>query len=144
MTVGPWKPISLETYKARITEVDVRVNIADDFYAKVDVNFELSSGDPVVASVSLLRPSGSLAIGRPKTPVQGQASLNFGFSKGAYDLWWPVGYGEQPLYAAEIIVTDEVGAWLSLLLNYGTDILVTSSKARCSTKGCRSLGSVVQ
>ncbi|KAI0772566.1 glycoside hydrolase family 2 protein [Irpex lacteus] len=109
MTVGPWKPISLETYKARITDVDVRVNIADDFYAKVDVNFELSSGDPVVASVSLLRPSGSLAIGRPQTPVQGQASLNFSFSKDAYELWWPVGYGEQPLYAAEIIVSDEQG-----------------------------------
>ncbi|KAI0089166.1 glycoside hydrolase family 2 protein [Irpex rosettiformis] len=109
MTVGPWKPISLETYSARITDIDIRVNIADNFDAKVDVNFTLSVNDPVVASISIKNPAGIRVIGRPDTPVQGQTLINFGFSKGAYDLWWPVGYGDQPLYTAEIVVTDGQG-----------------------------------
>lgn len=114
MTVGPWKPIKLETFSTRITDVDVRVNIREDLYANVDVNFTLSSealsGPVVIASVAIKTPSGDLVIGRPHGPIAagGTASMNFGMSKGAYDLWWPIGYGEQPLYTVEIAVADEV------------------------------------
>ena len=143
MTIGPWKPINLEAYHARITDIDVRVNIDDSLDAKVDVNFTLSVDDPVVASVSIKRPEGSHAIGRPDTPVQGQTLINFGFSKGAYDLWWPVGYGDQPLYTAEIVIADGVRYPFSLFVIVCIHCIATSSKAICSTRRNRSLASAV-
>jgi beta-mannosidase len=38
----------------------------------------------------------------------GQFRANFGFSAGFLELWYPVGYGKQPIYTIEIEVIDEV------------------------------------
>ncbi|KAH9948346.1 glycoside hydrolase family 2 protein [Amylocystis lapponica] len=110
MTAGPWKPISLETYTARITDVDVRTRVAEDLSANLDVSFSLSSEDHSIASVSLKGPDG--------TPVASQTSIKishstaraqFKLSAGTFELWYPVGYGKQPLYTIEVEVADEQG-----------------------------------
>jgi beta-mannosidase len=108
MTIGPWKPIALETYSTRISDVDVRVDVSEDFFATINVALTLSSEEPVVASVHVKNPAGDRMIGRPSDKMHGTASMSFGMSKDAYELWWPVGYGKQTLYAVEIIISDEV------------------------------------
>lgn len=116
MTVGPWKPISLETYTTRITEVDIRVNIAENYTANVDVNFILSAPNPVVASVMIFKPSGDLQIGGSEMRINGgEGKANFAMTKGAYEPWWPVGYGEQPIYVVEITITDQVWRLIYLI-----------------------------
>lgn len=108
MTVGPWKPIKLETYTARIIDVDIRTTISPELNATVNVNFSLSISGRVVSSVQILSPSGALVIGQRGLRVDTLGKANFGLSKGAYDLWWPVGYGEQPMYTVEITIEDQV------------------------------------
>lgn len=108
MTTGPWKPIHLETYTARITDVDVRVTISPELNATIDVSYTLSVSGRIASSVEILSPSGALVIGQRGLRVDTQGSANLCLSRGAYDLWWPVGYGEQPLYTVEITIEDQV------------------------------------
>ena len=109
MTVGPWKPIKLETYTVRIADVDVRARVAEDLSATLDVSFTLTREDHSIASVSLKSADGSLVAGQNSVRIaQSGAKATFKLSAGSYDLWYPVGYGKQPLYTVEIAVADQV------------------------------------
>lgn len=111
MTAGPWKPISLETYQARISDVDIRARVSEDLSASLDVSFTLSRDDHSIASVNVRGPDGSLVTGQSSIQIQqSEAKARFKFSAGTYELWYPVGYGKQPLYTVEIEVKDEHGA----------------------------------
>lgn len=111
MKTGPWKPIALETYSARISEIDIRVAIDDALTAKLDVFFAVAGpAQPLTAGVQILQPNNALIIGASNVRVQGGAkTCEFALSKGAYEPWYPVGYGQQPLYTAEITILDEQG-----------------------------------
>lgn len=109
MTVGPWKPIRLETYSTRISDLDIRIDITEDLAAVINVAFTLTSSDKCVASVQIKKPNGGLLIGGSNIPVTtGSKQTEFKCSAGTYDLWWPVGYGAQPLYTVEVKIADEV------------------------------------
>ncbi|KAI0952282.1 hypothetical protein AcV7_008145 [Taiwanofungus camphoratus] len=110
MTAGPWKPISLETYEARITDIDIRSKVSEDLSANLDVNFTLSRDDRSIASVTLKGPDGSMVIGQSSIKISNSnARAQFKLSPGAYELWYPVGYGKQPVYTVEIEVADQHG-----------------------------------
>ncbi|KAL6309741.1 glycoside hydrolase family 2 protein [Sparassis latifolia] len=110
MTVGPWKPIKFETYQARITDVDVRTRVAEDLSANVEVNFSLSNADHSIASVSLKGAGDSLVVGQTDVKIShSTAKAQFKLSAGAFELWYPVGYGKQPQYTVEIQVADQSG-----------------------------------
>lgn len=110
MTTGPWKPIFLEFYTSRISEIDIRTTINDALDAKVDVYFAVSGpSENITATAQILRPSNTLAIGATDVKLSdGARTLNFGLSHGAYEPWYPVGYGAQPLYTVEVSIKDEV------------------------------------
>lgn len=111
MTAGPWKPIKLETYQARITDVDIRPRVTEDLSATLEVNFSLSTEDHSVASVSLKSSDGSLVVGQKDVKISKHtAQAQFKLSPGAFELWYPVGYGKQPLYTVEVEVADKVCA----------------------------------
>ena len=109
MTVGPWKPISLETYQLRISEVDIRTSVSEKLDAKVDVHVFLSAARPAVASVQLRGPDGAVLIGQSamkttETPFE----AHFALSAGTFELWYPVGYGKQPIYTVDITIADNM------------------------------------
>lgn len=109
MTVGPWKPIALETYHSRIADVDIRSRVHEDLTVNLDVNFEVSNPDDSIATVSLKGPDGNLVIGQSDMKIgDTQAQAHFKLSSGAYEPWYPVGYGKQPLYTVEITLADAV------------------------------------
>ncbi|CCM04064.1 uncharacterized protein FIBRA_06223 [Fibroporia radiculosa] len=111
MTVGPWKPIVLEAYQARITDIDIRANVSEDLSANLDVNFVLSRDNHSIASVNLKGPDGALVTGQNSIKISdSEAKARFKLSAGTYELWYPVGYGKQPQYTVEIEVADEHGA----------------------------------
>jgi len=113
MTAGPWKPITLETYQARISDVDIRAKVSEDLSANLEVNFTLSRDDHSIASVNLKGPDGSSVAGQNSIRIQqSEAKAQFKLSAGTYELWYPVGYGKQPQYTVEIEVTDEHGTSL--------------------------------
>lgn len=110
MTTGPWKPITLETYISRITDIDVRADIDDAFQAKLDVYFSVSGpGRALTATVKILQPNKAESIDSPNAEVKDNSGTHhFTLDKNSYELWYPVGYGHQPLYTAEVTISDEV------------------------------------
>jgi len=131
MTVGPWQPISLHTYEIRISEVYIKSTVSEDLAVNVDVDFSLSEAYPVIASVILKNPDGAAVVGYDNiTTAEGRAVVNFKFAKGEIDLWYPVGYGNQPIYTVEIDIDYGVRAFNSIL-----PILVRSGEINWSPYG---------
>jgi beta-mannosidase len=46
----------------------------------------------------------------------GAARIVFHFKKGEVKLWYPVGYGEQPLYEVQVRIYDDVRTFVRSLL----------------------------
>lgn len=133
MTTGPWKPIRLETYAARLTDVDVRINVTEELQAFVDVAFSVSTPDPVVATIQIKSPTGSLVVGISEHTVQGQYKANFKLSRGAYEPWYPIGYGKQPIYSVEVLIADDV-CLTCHLATVTSDLRVSSKRTRSMSK----------
>ena len=109
MTVGPWKPISLRIYDTMITDVDARSKVSEHLDVNLTVDFTLSAPSPGLASVTLKDPHGvQIAEESNMKANSGHARAEFGFSAGFLDLWYPIGYGKQPIYTVEVKLADEV------------------------------------
>ena len=109
MTVGPWKPVSLHMYDTKITNVDVRSNVSERLDVNISVDFSLSVQRPGLASVILKDPSGVQIAEESKIRVNlDHPRAEFGFPAGSLELWYPVGYGKQPIYTVEVTFVDEV------------------------------------
>src|SRR5436305_2396392 len=104
MTCGPWRPINLEVFVSRIadlyctTDVDKSLKTAD-VVAKAEVEgsanevkLEISFQGKTV-SIETVKVENGVAIATFKTQEP--------------KLWYPVGYGEQPLY--KITATLQAG-----------------------------------
>ncbi|KAL4241994.1 Beta-mannosidase glycosyl hydrolase [Abortiporus biennis] len=110
MTTGPWKPILLEAYQTRISDLDIRPIVNEDLSTELRVNLSLSSASHAIfADIELHRPGGGGAvIGNSRRRVNdGFVKSDFKLSKGVLDLWYPVGYGSQVFYEVMIWVYDE-------------------------------------
>ncbi|KAF2472597.1 glycoside hydrolase [Lindgomyces ingoldianus] len=103
LTCGPWKPVLLETYTARIEDVWVAYELSGGLkkvqgkiYARVEgakghVDFEIKKPNDIL---SKLEGKG----------VDGVYSADFDLD---VDLWWPRGYGSQTLYTVSAMLTSE-------------------------------------
>lgn len=115
MTAGPWKPVRLETYHARIEHVHVNYELAEDL-TSVRGSFvaqTTSQSDTVQFELRLGRTTLLQIQGR----VDDDGIARADFSLGQFglttlfrmliqhadkpQLWFPHGCGEQPLYALE-------------------------------------------
>jgi beta-mannosidase len=109
MTVGPWKPIGLHTYNTKIVDLDVRSKVSERLDVNLTVDFSLSTQTSGLASVTL-RDSLGIQVAEESNMKANSEPLRaeFTFSAGFLDLWYPVGYGKQPLYTVEVKLADEV------------------------------------
>nr|BBH90387.1 beta-mannosidase [Thermosporothrix sp. COM3] len=101
MTSGPWRPVRLEAYDARIAELHCPANVAADLRsATVPVSVQIQSAAALTdAELHLVveAPDGS-QVTTATLPVTEEAELQHTFTLENPQLWWPHGYGEQPLY----------------------------------------------
>ncbi|KAK3624975.1 hypothetical protein LTR56_020706, partial [Elasticomyces elasticus] len=97
LTCGPWRAIRLETYQARV--VDVRVDY------EVDASFKKVSGLVTVTTEGANAKTIDFYVKLDETEVfkatakvggDGQATVDFHIDEPK--LWYPHGYGDQPLY----------------------------------------------
>ncbi|KAF7313298.1 Beta-mannosidase B [Mycena chlorophos] len=109
MTTGPWKPIVVESYDNRVNDVDIRTRVSDSFSASLSANFNFTK-QRGRASFVLKRPDGTTEFAVEEIPMDdGRAVVSRDFAEGAIQLWYPVHYGAQPMYTAEIRIVDEDG-----------------------------------
>jgi beta-mannosidase len=109
MTIGPWKPVSLHTYNIRFIDLDVRSKVSEALDVKVTVDLTLS--EKTSGSISVVLRSAQGYVIHTENGLQcnsGSARAEFHFSPGELELWYPVGYGKQPLYTIEVTVSDSV------------------------------------
>ena len=95
MTCGPWKPINLEVYKSRISDLyfttDVHKSLKTaEVVAKADVEGEASE---ITFEISL---NGTIVSSETVKVVDGYATATFRTQNP--ELWYPATYGKQPLY----------------------------------------------
>ena len=108
MTTGPWKPVLLETYQTRLGEIRVDVDVDEQFNAVVEVTFEVDGIEQDTTATVQLASADGKAIASKEVDVKGGKLVTFTLDKGSFDLWYPVGYGKQPLYEATIELKDKV------------------------------------
>ncbi|KII94824.1 glycoside hydrolase family 2 protein [Plicaturopsis crispa FD-325 SS-3] len=110
MTVGPWKAVIFHTYKTHIEDIDVRVDVDESLAVSLTVEATLSHKVPSRASIAFNKPDGSLIIGSSKMDARhGTVRGEYSISPGVLDLWYPVGYGKQPIYKVVVEINDEQG-----------------------------------
>lgn len=134
MTVGPYLPITLKSYSATIDSIYPRTFISASSLphptGKPTATFKLQLSmlgqkeDVASISVSLQGGEGFKTtlkdtqisvkdiqdIFNPKTSTFNV--VEWGFSEGEIDLWWPVGYGQPTLYSVLVSLKDTVSLFL--------------------------------
>jgi beta-mannosidase len=112
MTVGPWKPILLEAYHNRITDLDIRSDVSESLDATLSTTFSFAETNADYVSFVLKGPDGAVQTAASKDKIavtgQGSAKINAEFKASEIQLWYPVGYGAQPLYTVEVELLDKV------------------------------------
>jgi beta-mannosidase len=103
--IGVWKDIRLEGYsKVQLAEVHLRQDHSNGQVA-VEVRIAVERWDetPLAAMVRITAPNGEAIEKEVSIPADG-AIVNLPISDP--QLWWPNGYGTQPLYQVEVSLKD--------------------------------------
>lgn len=110
MTTGPWKPIYLHTYGAKIEEVDIRVDVSESLEVNLSASAVTSDGFNGDVRFTLFGPNSEICR-KEAVSCQGKSSALFvqAFSAGELQLWYPVGYGTQPMYTVVAELLDKDG-----------------------------------
>ena len=103
VTAGIWQDIGLHTWRvARLASVVPQVRVADGV-AVVDVRITLDrdAAGPVTIAAAV---AGHETIAR----ITGREAV-LSVTVTDPDLWWPIGYGDQPRYDLEVTLSDSYG-----------------------------------
>jgi beta-mannosidase len=105
--IGIWRPLRLEGYsKARLDEVHLRQIHAD---GQVTIESRLAveqwSATPLRAAVRITAPTGEIMENSAAITASGEVIIHVPITRP--QLWWPNGYGEQPLYRVDVELTQD-------------------------------------
>ncbi len=100
--IGIWKDIRLEAYSgARLAEVHLhQTHAGEAVTVTAQVAVEHGGDMPLTATVYITAPDGTVLSGAKAVPADGAARVAVPIPHPA--LWWPNGYGAQPLYRLEV------------------------------------------
>jgi len=105
MTCGPWRAVRLETYQARVSDIRVDYEVDSSFKkvsGSISAFVEGKSGTTVNFTASL--DDKTVFNGEAEVDEAGIARVEFHVNEPK--LWYPHGYGEQPLYTVSATVTN--------------------------------------
>lgn len=101
MCLGPWRDVYVESYSTRIADVLTTTKLSSDFSeAELDVTITLE-GAPNEVRLEVYSPEGKLL------ETKNVTDSNATFKIDNPHLWYPHGYGEQPLYKLVVKCADE-------------------------------------
>ncbi len=107
--IGIWKDMRLEGYSgARLDEVHLRQeHKGGGVTVEARVGVESWGETPLTVLVRVTAPDGTALEQSAHVPAGGEAMVSLPVSNP--QLWWPNGYGEQPLYSVEVTLSDGQG-----------------------------------
>ncbi|KAG6023820.1 Beta-mannosidase B [Claviceps citrina] len=112
MTCGPWRPVSLEVYESRVSDLHAVVDVEDSLQAASVVAHAAVEGDAVKLRFDLSL--GEKGVSSETVSVQdGEAVVKFMVHNP--ELWYPVRYGKQPLYTITATLLDDGNAELDTM-----------------------------
>ncbi len=97
--MGIWKPAYLLSYNARLEDVEIRQVHNADGTVTLKCKTDITEGDGFRTVVTVTDPEGREYAGEPNREL---TDVKIDSPK----LWWPNGYGEQPLYTVRVELTD--------------------------------------
>lgn len=109
LTCGPWRPVYLDVYTAKITDFDVSADVTADLAsAKVSVTAEIGGTGATGMKVQILDPQGKSVQEKDVTfdHVGPTTIAKVVLEVKSPDLWWPNGNGGQPLYTITAAVSS--------------------------------------
>ena len=105
-TSGIWKPVHLHQWStARIAQVVPRVTVEPSGAGRVELHVELertNDDDELALDAAVTAPDGTTV--RTRATVSGSSAV-LTIDVADPQLWWPRGYGGQPLYRASVRVS---------------------------------------
>jgi len=109
--IGIWKEIRLEGFSSRLEDVRLRQQFEQDGSVSitVDVMAESAVSAELTASLEIVHPDGSRQSVDESLfwfEDDTEQSCNLQLPITNPQLWWPSGYGAQPLYEVEVILKD--------------------------------------
>ena len=113
VTAGIWQSVTLRRYDhARIDDVYARTISLDEHHAELSVEIAatLRKSAAVRAHVEIIAPGGGVAAAETISAEDLRATLRLTVNNPKW--WWPVGYGEHPLYECRVTLLDAAGTTL--------------------------------
>lgn len=109
--LGIWKDVHLEfTDTARIDWMQIKPRLCGGFDAgSVSVTLETDSLSEIEAElcVTVEGPGAPLSVAKPVVVPKGKGEVSLSLSVDSPALWWPNGYGEQPLYTVTAVLKKD-------------------------------------
>ena len=107
--IGIWKALRLEAYTgARLDEVHLRQHhINNTVTVEARVTIERWSEGRLIAEVHITAPDGEVMTNSVAITASGKAAVTVPIAQP--QLWWPNGYGQQPLYRVDVSVREDGG-----------------------------------
>ncbi|KAF1954771.1 glycoside hydrolase [Byssothecium circinans] len=95
-TCGPWRAVRLETYQSRVSDLRIDYTL-DDTLKTASGTISAKISGPSAQKVSFEVQSGQQVVFQESVQV-GNSEARIEFHVGNVQLWYPHGYGAQPLY----------------------------------------------
>ena len=110
MCAGIWRPIRLEVYSARLSDLRTDINIAPDYQsATICVSAEIESVETQKLHVKATVSSAGKVVSEATRFVSSDGKVSVNLPIDRPSLWMPAGYGSQNLYDVHVTLssTDE-------------------------------------
>jgi beta-mannosidase len=106
LPIGIWKALRLEAYAcACLDEVHLRQHHTDgEVTVEARITIERWREVPMIAEVRITAPDGEVMTNRAAIRASGEATVIVPITRP--ELWWPNGYGQQPLYQVDVSVRE--------------------------------------
>jgi beta-mannosidase len=109
MTVGPWKDVNVDSYNVRLSDVRIDTTLSGGKYdqasLKVQIQYTGSPSDDYRVEYALKDAQGKVI---RSDALAGKENLDYKFSNGEVEAWYPIGHGKQPLYSLSVQLKDSV------------------------------------
>ena len=107
MTCGPWRPIFLELYMSRVTDLSFKTDVNASLESAEIVAEAVVDGEAAYVRFAILF-NGVVEAIETVSVIAGYASATF--RRDHPRLWYPTGYGEQPLYVLRATLLSATAA----------------------------------